>query len=196
MSDGSQPDGSPPGRTGSPLDDVNLAILAQLRRDGRISMAALAERVGISRASAYNRVEQMTSAGVIVGFTARVDPTRVGLDVCALVFVTVHPQSWLPFREAVLQMPEVEYCSITTGEHDAMLIIRCVDIRGVHDFVTGVVAARPEVKSLVSVVVLDEVVRKPFLLPTDIPDRSSQSTRLGMTRFTSAADGRSQMARS
>ena len=196
MSDGSQPDSSSPGRRGSPLDDVNLAILAELRRNGRISMAALAERVGISRASAYNRVEQMTSAGVIVGFTAMVDPTRVGLDVCALVFVTVHPQSWLPFREAVLQMPEVEYCSITTGEHDAMLLIRSVDIPGVHGFVTGVVAARPEVKSLVSVVVLDEVVRKAFLLPTDIPDRSSQSNRLGMTRFTSAADGRSQMARS
>jgi Lrp/AsnC family transcriptional regulator, leucine-responsive regulatory protein len=196
VSDGSQPGSSSPGRRESPLDDVNLAILAELRRNGRISMAALAERVGISRASAYNRVEQMTSAGVIVGFTAMVDPTRVGLDVCALVFVTVHPQSWLPFREAVLQMPEVEYCSITTGEHDAMLLIRSVDIPGVHGFVTGVVAARPEVKSLVSVVVLDEVVRKAFLLPTDMPDRSSQSNRLGMTRFTSAADGRSEMARS
>ena len=196
MSERSQPDGSSPGRTGGPLDDINLSILAELRGNGRISMAALAGRVGISRASAYNRVEQMTSAGVIVGFTARVDPTLVGLDVCALVFVTVHPQRWLPFREAILQMPEVEYCSITTGEHDAMLIIRSVDIPGVHDFVTGVIAGRPEVKSLVSVVVLDEVVRKAFLLPTDLPDRSSQSHRLGMTRFTSAADGRSEMARS
>ena len=196
MSERSQPDGSSPGRRGGPLDDINLSILAELRGNGRISMAALAERVGISRASAYNRVEQMTSAGVIVGFTARVDPTLVGLDVCALVFVTVHPQRWLPFREAILQMPEVEYCSITTGEHDAMLIIRSVDIPGVHDFVTGVIAGRPEVKSLVSVVVLDEVVRKAFLLPTDLPDRSSQSHRLGMTRFTSAADGRSEMARS
>ena len=58
-------------------------------------------------------------------------------------------------------MPDVEYCCITTGEHDAMLLVRSVDIGGVHAFVTGVVAARPEVKSVVSVVVLDEVVRKP-----------------------------------
>jgi len=158
-------------------------------------MAALAEKVGISRASAYNRVEQMTTAGVITGFTAQVDPTLVGLDVCALVFVTVHPQSWSGFREALLRMPDVEYCCITTGEHDAMMIIRSVDIRGVHAFVTGVVAARPEVKSVVSVVVLDEVVRKPFLLPPDIPTRRAESDRLGMTRFTSAADGRSQLAR-
>jgi Lrp/AsnC family transcriptional regulator, leucine-responsive regulatory protein len=115
--------------------------------------------------------------------------------VCALVFVTVHPQSWHRFREGLLQMPDVEYCAITTGEHDAMLLIRAVDIGGVHDFVTGVVAARPEVKSVVSVVVLDEVVRRSYVLPSDIPDRSGTSNRLGMTRFTTAGNGRDAGAR-
>jgi Lrp/AsnC family transcriptional regulator, leucine-responsive regulatory protein len=181
-------------KTGPGLDKVNLRILEVLRENGRISMAALASRVNVSRASVYNRVEQMTTAGVITGFTAKVDSALVGLHICALVFVTVHPQGWHRFREGILQMPEVEYCTITTGEHDAMLIIRSVDIGGVHDFVTGVVAARPEVKSVVSVIVLDEVVRKSFLLPAEIPDRSSSSNRLGMTRFTSAANGRGEMA--
>ena len=178
------------GQTVSGVDEVNLRILEILRENGRISMAALAERVNVSRASVYNRVEQMTAAGIITGFSAQVDPGRVGLDVCALVFVTVHPQSWHRFREGILQMPDVEYCCITTGEHDAMLLVRSLDIGGVHDFVTGVVAARPEVKSVVSVVVLDEVVRKSYVLPSDIPDRSGSSNRLGMTRFTTAGNGR------
>jgi Lrp/AsnC family leucine-responsive transcriptional regulator len=178
------------------LDGVNLKILEILRDDGRISMSALADRVNVSRASVYNRVEQMTNAGIIAGFSAVVDPGRVGLDVCALVFVTVHPQSWHRFREGVLEMAEVEYCCVTTGEHDAMLLVRSLDIGGVHDFVTGVVAARPEVKSVVSVVVLDEVVRKSYLLPTDIPDRTHDSTRLGMTRFTTAGNGRDSPGRS
>jgi Lrp/AsnC family transcriptional regulator, leucine-responsive regulatory protein len=177
------------------LDEVNLRILSILREDGRISMAALAERVYISRASVYSRVEQMISAGIITGFSARVDPELVGLSVCALVFVTVHPQSWHRFREGILQMPDVEYCCVTTGEHDAMLLVRSVDISGVHDFVTGVVAPRPEVKAVVSVVVLDEVVRKSFVLPTDIPDRSSEPNLLGMTRFTTAGNGRESASR-
>ena len=177
------------------IDGVNLKILEILRDDGRISMSALADRVNVSRASVYNRVEQMTNAGIIAGFSARVDPGMVGLDVCALIFVTVHPQSWHRFREGVLEMAEVEYCCVTTGEHDAMLFVRSLDIGGVHDFVTGVVAARPEVKSVVSVVVLDEVVRKSYLLPTDIPDRSHDSTRLGMTRFTTAGNGRDSPGR-
>lgn len=187
--------GPPSGQKFVTLDDVNLRILAALRADGRLSMAALAERVAISRAGAYSRVEHLKAAGVITGFTAQVEPALVGLEVCALVFVTVHPQSWSRFREAVLAMPDVEYCCITTGEHDAMLIIRSVDIPGVHVFVTGVVAARPEVRSVVSVVVLDEVLRRSFLLPTDLPDRSGERIPIGMTRFTSAADGRGEMAR-
>lgn len=196
MSNATQDSRGPLGQMAPGLDDVNLRILNILREDGRISMAALAERVYISRASVYTRVEQMVGAGIITGFSAQVDPGKVGLSVCALVFVTVHPQSWHRFREGILQMPDVEYCCITTGEHDAMLLVRSVDISGVHDFVTGVVASRPEVKAVVSVVVLDEVVRKSFLLPTDIPDRSSESNRLGATRFTTAGNGRDSANRS
>ncbi len=158
-------------------------------------MASLAERVQISRANAYARVQGIIADGSIRGFSADVDPDRVGLPVCALVFVTVHPQSWGRFREAVLDMPDIEYCCVTTGEHDAMLLIREREVADVHEFVTSVVAARPEIKSVVSVVVLDEVISRPFLLPTDIPERADQGGRLGMTRFTRAADGRGEMAR-
>jgi Lrp/AsnC family leucine-responsive transcriptional regulator len=192
----SDQDGQPlSGQKATGLDDVNMRILSVLRDDGRISMAALADKVNVSRASVYNRVEQMIAAGIITGFSAQVEPSLVGLQVCALVFVTVHPQSWHRFREGILQMPDVEYCAITTGEHDAMLLIRALDIGGIHDFVTGVVAARPEVKSVVSVVVLDEVVRRSYVLPSDIPDRSGMSNRLGMTRFTTAGNGRDAAAR-
>ena len=177
------------------LDSVDLHILRELRENGRISMAALAEKINLSRASAYNRVELLTRAGVITGFSARIDPRLVGLDICALVFVTVHPQMWKSFRDALQGMPDVEYCSITTGEHDAMMLIRAADVSSVHEFVTGVVAIRPEIKAVVSVVVLDEVIRKPYLLPSDIPDRPHQAERLGMTRWTRPAAERESLPR-
>jgi Lrp/AsnC family leucine-responsive transcriptional regulator len=182
---------APSGRNAT-LDDVGHRILGELRDNGRISIAALAERVGISRANAYARVEALMQEGIITGFSARVDPTRVGLSICALVFVTVHPQAWASFREKVVSMPDVEYCAITTGEHDAMLLVRATDVGGVHEFATGVIAMLTEVRTVVSVVVLDEVVRKPYLLPTDIPERP-ETARLGMTRWTPAAQGRDAM---
>ena len=64
-------------------------------------IAALAEKVGISRANAYTRVESLVHDGVITGFSARVDPAKAGLSIGALVFVTVMPQAWASFRERV-----------------------------------------------------------------------------------------------
>lgn len=174
------------------LDTVCYQILDVLREDGRISVSALADKVGISRATAYSRLEALQSAGVITGFSPQVDPQQVGLSIAALVFVTVHPQSWPQFRETVLKLPEVEYCAVTTGEHDAMMLIRATDVSGVHDFATGVIAPLPSVRTVVSVVVLDEVVHKPYVLPTDLPDRVSEPS-LGMTRWTPAGQGRAGM---
>src|ERR1700748_2389228 len=116
-------------------------ILAELRTEGRISMSALAEKIGLSRASVYSRVANLVDAGVITGFSAVVDPRRTGLSICALVFVTVQPQTWQSFRSRIGGMPQVEYCAVTTGQHDAMLRIRATEVADVHDFVIGVISA-------------------------------------------------------
>ncbi len=174
------------GRSAAPLDETAYRILDVLRDNGRVSIAALAEKVGISRASAYTRVESLVHDGVITGFSARVDQAKAGLSIGALVFVTVMPQAWASFRERIIEMPDVEWCAITTGEHDAMLLIRAVDVSGVHEFSTGVIAQLPEVRTVVSVVVLDEVIRRPYLLPGDLPERQTE-VPLGMTRWTPAS---------
>ncbi|WP_261393881.1 Lrp/AsnC family transcriptional regulator [Microbacterium esteraromaticum] len=180
------------GRSATPLDAVSYRILELLRENGRISIAALAEKVGISRANAYARVEALVNDGVISGFSARVDPARAGLSIGAMIFVTVHPQAWASFRAQIAEMPDIEYCAVTTGEHDAMLLIRATDVSGVHEFSTGVIAQLPEVRTVVSVVVLDEVIRRPYLLPTDLPERSLE-VPLGMTRWTPASADRSTL---
>jgi DNA-binding Lrp family transcriptional regulator len=178
------------GQNAGPLDETNLRILAELRQNGRISMASLAEKVDVSRANVYTRVEGLIADGVITGFTAVVDPTKAGLGICALVFVTVHPQEWEPFREKIAVMPDIESCRVTTGEHDAMLVIRAPEVGAIHDFVIGVIAALSEVKSVETVLVLDEVFERPFLLPSDLPARDAQNPQFGLTRFTRTASGR------
>ncbi|RZU63813.1 AsnC family transcriptional regulator [Microterricola gilva] len=175
------------------LDDINLKILAELRDNGRISMSALAERVNVSRANVYTRVEQLMADGVITGFSARVDPAKAGLGICALVFLSVHPQTWSSFRTRITQMTEIESCRITTGEHDAMLLIRGDEVGAIHAFVIGVLAALPEVKSVETVLVLDEVFQRPYLLPTDLPPRDEEVAQLGLTRFTRVNPGRASL---
>jgi DNA-binding Lrp family transcriptional regulator len=100
------------------------------------------------------------------------------------VFVTVHPQTWQSFRARISEMPDIESCRVTTGEHDAMLLVRAGDVGSIHDFVIGVIALLPEVKSVETVLVLDEVMQRPYLLPTDLVAREQSVAEMGLMRFT------------
>jgi DNA-binding Lrp family transcriptional regulator len=62
-----------------PLDDVDRKIIAELTRDGRLSVTTVAENVHISRAHAYARISRLTSTGVLTKFTDLVDPVKAGL---------------------------------------------------------------------------------------------------------------------
>ncbi|WP_326823353.1 Lrp/AsnC family transcriptional regulator [Streptosporangium sp. NBC_01756] len=173
----SAPEGGQPGRIGIglELDATHLKILEVLRENGRISVAALAERVGISRANAYTRFEALRADGAIKRFTAEIDHVRAGLGITALIFVTVRQQMWRQFRAQLAAMPEVEYCAITTGQHDAMIQVRVTDVAAVHAMVTDRLANIPAVKATETVFILDEVLRRPYVLPSDRgPGRSAR----------------------
>ncbi|MEQ4724512.1 MULTISPECIES: Lrp/AsnC family transcriptional regulator [unclassified Nonomuraea] len=201
--------GGQPGRIGIglELDEIHMKILEVLRENGRISVAALAERVGISRANAYTRFEALRADGAIKRFTAEIDHVRAGLGITALIFVTVRQQMWKQFRAELARMPEVEYCAITTGQHDAMIQVRVSDVAAVHTMVTDRLANIPAVKATETVFILDEVLRRPYVLPSDRDrdrDRSRPSRRaaqegdqggvpLGKMRFVGAAEGRAAL---
>ena len=90
--DGSGAAGS--GAQAPPLDDVDRAIVAVLRENGRISMRALAARLHISRSGAYLRVQRLEEAGVITGYSAWVDPQRYGYALSAYVHLKI-TAAWL-----------------------------------------------------------------------------------------------------
>lgn len=172
------------GRSAAGIDEISYRILQVLRDHGRISMAALAQEVGVSRSNAYARVETMTEAGVITGYSAQIDPVRAGLGICTLVFVTTHPQRLTEFLEEIAKIPEVESAKITTGEHDVMLLTRAAGVEDVHSFVVGVIVALPQVMSVETVLVLDEVFDRGRLLPSDLADRQQVAAERGLLRYT------------
>ena len=89
------------------LDEIDRQIVAALSQDGRLSIRALADQVHISRANAYARVERLTGTGVITGFTATVDPLKLGLATSAYVTLSLRQSSWRTLREQLQAIPEV-----------------------------------------------------------------------------------------
>jgi DNA-binding Lrp family transcriptional regulator len=83
----------------SPLDDVDRRILAELSRDGRMSIRTLAETLHISRANAYARVQRLRDTKVIRGFRADVDHVAAGMGTSAYVTVNLHQAEWRTVSE-------------------------------------------------------------------------------------------------
>jgi DNA-binding Lrp family transcriptional regulator len=147
------------------LDAVDRRILELLRDDGRLPVAGLAERAGISRANAYTRLERLRSEGVIRGFTASVDSQRLGLGIAALVLIAGRQPAWRSLREQLLRMPEIEFCAFTTGEYDALILVRVPDVETLRDVILERLQSMPAVRATQTIFVLDEVVRRPYILP-------------------------------
>lgn len=106
------------------LDEIDRRILRELEADGRLSGRALAERVTISRANAYARFERLVADKVITGFTARVDPVKVGLTTSAYVAMTVRQNTWRDLQAQLRVIPEVRHMALMGGEFDVMLLVR------------------------------------------------------------------------
>src|SRR6476660_10649381 len=81
-----------------PLDDVDRNIIAELTRDGRMSVTQVAENVHISRAHAYSRIARLTGDGVLTRFTALVDPIKAGLKTSSSGTLKLMRDSWRELR--------------------------------------------------------------------------------------------------
>ncbi|MGG5175160.1 Lrp/AsnC family transcriptional regulator [Pseudarthrobacter sp. J1763] len=109
------------------LDEVDRAIVAELTRDGRMSVTAVAESVHISRAHAYSRIARLTESGVLSKFTVLVDPIKAGLRSSAYVTLKVQQHAWRELREKLREIPEVHHIALVGGDFDVILLVRAVD---------------------------------------------------------------------
>ena len=148
------------------IDPADLRLLSALHQDGRLSVSELAQRALVSRATAYLRLQRLQEAGVLQGFSARVDSARLGLDVTAVVLISVRQTYWRALKDELLAFEEDEYFAFITGSFDALLIVRVPDMRHLRDVVLERLQALPEVRSTQTSFVLEEVIRRPYVLPT------------------------------
>jgi Lrp/AsnC family leucine-responsive transcriptional regulator len=98
------------------LDQVNVRLLHELQADPRITMSALARQVGMSAPAVTERVQRLEQAGVITGYTLRVDPTALGYPVAVFVRIKITTGRLDRFAAFVETVPEVVECYRVTGE--------------------------------------------------------------------------------
>lgn len=142
------------------LDRIDLKILAVLQLDGRITTSDLADRVGLSPTATADRMKRLTREGFILGFTALVDPGRVGRGL--LVFVEImldrtSPDVFDAFSRAVARAPEVLECHMVAGGFDYLIKSRVKDMVAYRAFLADVILALPGVRETRTYAVMEEV---------------------------------------
>jgi len=132
------------------LDEVDRMIVDQLQRDGRMTNAELAERVGIAASTCVARVRSLVGRGIITGFTATVDPAVMGRTLQVLVSVSIRSgarQRISEFSDELRALPEVLQLFFLGGVEDFIIHLAARDSDHVRDFVMEHLSTHPAVSS-------------------------------------------------
>ena len=98
------------------LDSVDLALLQALSSEARLSIAALARRVGLSAPSVSERLKRLEEMGVIEGYVAQINPRALGYQLAAWLRIRPIPGQLPKVAEIVRSLPQIVSCDRITGE--------------------------------------------------------------------------------
>jgi DNA-binding Lrp family transcriptional regulator len=113
------------------MDDTDRKILAELQKDGRLTVTELSERIGLSLSPCQRRLRALEQEKVISGYRAAVDPASVGLNFSAIVFATLRHMTVKDveaFENALVDIPEITRAERLFGEPDYLLYIVTRDL--------------------------------------------------------------------
>jgi Lrp/AsnC family leucine-responsive transcriptional regulator len=144
------------------LDRYDAVILDELQRDGRRPIVELAEKVGLSSTPCARRVKLLEQDGIIQGYTAVIDPARLGLKMQAFVQVRLSrhtDENIEQFRRAVDNMEEVISCYAMTGAFDLLVQVLVTDLDQLSNVVLKKLMSIRAVRDVHSSIVLNTIKR-------------------------------------
>jgi DNA-binding Lrp family transcriptional regulator len=170
------------------MDAVDRRIIAELQRDGRLSNVELADRVGLTPAPCLRRVKRLESEGVIVGYTARINPEAIGRGFEVLVFLDLmrkDRETFEAFEDAVAALEEVTEVRRMFGLPDYLIRVATASLEGFESFLSTRLGGLPGVGKLDSHITMklikspEDVVGSPSQAATRSPAASAPGSATG-----------------
>ncbi|GLY28786.1 Lrp/AsnC family transcriptional regulator [Kineosporia sp. NBRC 101731] len=130
------------------MDERDAAILTELQQNARLTNRQLASRVGLAPSSTLVRTRALERSGVLAGYHARVDLTRIGRGVQAMVAFQVRPLSRdviQGFKAFALAQPEVLAVYVVAGSEDFLVHVAVPSVDAMHSMLVDRFSARKEV---------------------------------------------------
>ncbi|MBK1635146.1 Lrp/AsnC family transcriptional regulator [Rhodovulum adriaticum] len=151
-----------------PLDRHDRAILHVLASEGRIPVAELARRIGLSKTPTQARLRRLEARGIVTGYRAMVNPIRLGLAHVAFVELRLsdtREAALQEFNAAVRAIPEIEECHMIAGGFDYLLKVRTADMASYRAVMADRISALPYVANSSTYVAMEAVKDSAFAPP-------------------------------
>jgi DNA-binding Lrp family transcriptional regulator len=135
----------------STLDRIDRKLLAELQAEGRVTNVDLASRVGLTAPPCLRRVRALEEEGVIRGYHADLDPSKLGFAITVFAMVSLRSQAeedLRGFEDHIKGLPEVRECHMLNGEIDFILKIVSHDLQSFQEFLTSKLTPAPNVASV------------------------------------------------
>ena len=158
---------------GRPIDEIDWRILEELQRDGRVSYSELGRRVALTAPAVAERVRRLEESGVIKGFHADVDPTRMGFPITAFVRWTSAGPDCAALGDVAREIPEIVECHRITGETSYILKILARDVGHLEELIDGLTRYG---STITSIALSSPVEHRPVGLAQRHDDESESST--------------------
>jgi Lrp/AsnC family leucine-responsive transcriptional regulator len=154
------------------LDKFDYAILRVLQEDARASLQEISAQVGLSSTPCWNRIKRLETEGVILGYTVRLDPAKIGLTDTVIVQVTLesHNDEMLyKFGQALDEIPEVLEAFLVSGTYDYYIRLVVRDIRDYERLLRERLYKIPGIRHSISSFVLRVLKQSALPLPRGTP---------------------------
>ena len=151
------------------LDKFDIQILSILNRDARTSLQDIGVQIGLSTTPCWTRIKRMESAGVIQGYTIRIDPAAIGFSETVMVQITLesHNDATLfEFGKALEEIPEVLDAYLISGDYDYLIRLAVRDTRDYERLLREQLYKLPGIRHSKSSFVLRRLKESTIPLPT------------------------------
>ncbi len=142
------------------MDKIDRKILRALQADGRMTMTALSERIGLSKTPCIERVRRLEDSKVITGYGAHLNPDKLQAGHIAFVQVSLNDTTTAALQEfnlAVQKVSQIQSCHMIAGNFDYLLKVRTKDVAEYRQFLGTTLAQLPKVQHTSTFIVMESV---------------------------------------
>ena len=146
------------------VDDLDLKLLSELKKDGSISIPLLAKKLNINASVLYSRIKRLLKKKMIQNFTIDIDENQLGFGVKAYVGINRDPKFKTKIHENLLEIAEIDRIIEVTGRFDLMVGALAEDLEQLHSIVVDKIGKIDGIQNTETFVELERTEKSPMYL--------------------------------